>query len=78
MNTGDTVRFIIVPLFEFALVDFRLPKQIGVGWIQATVGHGQRCSSVTTYVGSKYIDHPNLHILLHAQATKILKKRGLV
>ena len=50
-NTGNTVHFIIVPLFEFALIDFRLPKQIGVGWIQATVGHGEHCSSATTYVG---------------------------
>ena len=76
MNTGDTVRFIILPSFEFVLIGFRFPKQIGVGWIQAAVGHGERCSSATTYVGPKYIGRPNLHILLHAQATKSLEKTG--
>ena len=76
MNTGDTVRFIPVPLSIFVLICFCFLKQIGVGWIQATVGGGRRCSSATTYVGPEFINRPNLHILLHAQATKILEAVG--
>ena len=48
-------------------------KQIGLGWVQGAIGNGQRSSSATTYVGPNYINHPNLHILLHAQATKLLE-----
>ena len=41
--------------------------------MQATIGNGQRSSSATSYVGPDYINRPNLHILLHAQATKLLE-----
>ena len=73
MNAGNTVRFITVQSSGFVLVGFRFRKQIGVGWMQATISNGQRCSSATTYVGPNYINRPNLHILLHAQATKLLE-----
>ena len=58
---------------RFVLIGIRLRKQIGVGWVQATIANGQRCSSATTYAGPHYINRPNLHILLHAQATKLLE-----
>ena len=73
MNTGDTVRFIAVPSSGFRL---KL-EQIGVGWAQGTIGNGHRCSSATTYVGPDYINRPNLHILLHAHATKLLEATDL-
>ena len=73
MNAGDTVRLIIVQSFGLVLPGLLFRKQIGVGWVQAAIGHGERCSSATTYVGPKYINRPNLHILLHAQATKLLE-----
>ena len=60
-----------------SLTDFRFGKQIGFGWIQSTIGKGQRSSSATTYVGPDYINRPNLHILLHAHATKLLEATGL-
>ena len=44
-----------------------------MGWVQGAIGNGQRSSSATTYVGPEYINRPNLHILLHAQATKLLE-----
>ena len=76
MNTGDTVRFTTVLLPElFYWFSFR--KQIGVGWIQATSGGGQRYSSATTYIGPDYINRTNLHILLHAHATKPLEATDL-
>ena len=76
MNTGDTVCFITVGLPGLPLITFRFGKQIGFGWIQSTIGNGQRSSSATTYVGPDYINRPNLHILLHAQATKVLEATG--
>ena len=52
-------------------------KQIGVGWVQGTISNGHRTSSATTYVGPNYINRPNLHILLHAHATKLLEATSL-
>ena len=55
------------------IVVLRFRKQIGVGWVQGAIGNGRRSSSATTYVGPEYINRPNLHILVHAQATKLLE-----
>ena len=76
MNTGNTVRFIAIILPVLPLIGFRFWKQIGFGWVQGTIGKGQRSSSATTYVGPDYINRPNLHILLHAHATKLLEETG--
>jgi membrane-associated HD superfamily phosphohydrolase len=47
---------------------------LSLAWSQAAVGHpAKRSSSATTYLGDQFIGRPNLHVLLHAQATKILK-----
>ena len=73
MNTGDAVRSIKIDLPGLPLITFRFWKQIGFGWIQATIGNGRRSSSATSYVGPDYINRPNLHILLHAQVTKLLE-----
>ena len=74
MNNGDTVRFIVVVYCpDFFIVVCRFWKQIGVGWVQGAIGDGRRSSSATTYVGPDYINRPNLHILVHAQATKLLE-----
>jgi len=64
-------------IVQTLLISSRLLEQIGFGWIQGTVGNGQRSSSATTYVGPDYINRPNLHILLHAHATKVLEATGL-
>ena len=45
--------------------------------MQGTIANGKRSSSATTYVGPKYINRPNLHILLHAHATKLLEAASL-
>ena len=59
------------------LISSRFWEQIGFGWIQGTIGNGRRSSSATTYVGPDYINRPNLHVLLHAHATKLLEATGL-
>ena len=76
MNTGDTVRFVMIGLPGLPLIALRFGKQIGFGWLQGAIGNGQRSSSATSYVGPDYINRPNLHILLHAQATKLLEATG--
>ena len=76
MNTGDTVCFVMIGLPGLPLITYRFGKQIGFGYIQGTIGNGQRSSSATSYVGPDYINRPNLHILLHAHATKLLEATG--
>ena len=77
MNTGNTVRVTTVPSSGPFFICLCFWKQIGVGWVQSTIGNGQRSSSATTYVGPDYINRPNLHILLHAHATKLLEVNDL-
>jgi len=77
MNTGNPVCVITVVLRDFLSINFCLGKQIGFGWVQATVGNGQRSGPATTYIGPDYENRPNLHILLRAQATKLVETTGL-
>ena len=63
---GHVVRALFAYLSSFL-------EQIGVGWVQSSIGDGQRSSSATSYVGPDYINRSNLHILLHAHATKLLE-----
>ncbi len=43
------------------------------GWMQTTVGNGTRSSSEVSYLGAKYINRPNLHVLIHTHVTRILQ-----
>ncbi|KAL0569908.1 hypothetical protein V5O48_012054 [Marasmius crinis-equi] len=58
--------------FRFNL-DMNSGDQLGVGWAQSTILNGARSSSATSYLGPKYINRPNLHVLLHARVTRILQ-----
>ncbi|KAJ7936057.1 aryl-alcohol oxidase-like protein [Mycena leptocephala] len=42
------------------------------GWLQSTIGGGKRSSSATSYLGPQFIRRENLHVLLHAQVTKLV------
>ncbi|KAJ6489773.1 aryl-alcohol oxidase precursor [Mycena sanguinolenta] len=57
--------------FPFNL-DYNSGEPLGVGWIQSTIGGGKRSSSATSYLGPKFIQRPNLHVLLHAQASRLV------
>ena len=45
---------------------------LGIGWVQSSIADGQRSSSATTYLAAA-INRPNVHILLNAQVTKLLR-----
>jgi len=46
---------------------------LGVSWAQSNIKHGVRSSSFTSYLGPDFIGRPNLHILLNAQATRVIQ-----
>ncbi|KAJ7258305.1 GMC oxidoreductase-domain-containing protein [Mycena rebaudengoi] len=54
-------------------------KPLGVSWAQSTIGGGERSTSATGYLAPKFIQRPNLHVLLHAQVSKlanVTRKKG--
>ncbi|KAJ7640226.1 pyranose dehydrogenase [Mycena rosella] len=54
-------------------------KELGVSWVQSTIGGGERSTSATGYLGPKFIQRQNLHVLLHAQVSKLVnvtRKKG--
>ncbi|KAJ7141459.1 alcohol oxidase [Mycena epipterygia] len=60
-------------LSEFPFnIDMNSGYQLGIGWVQATIKNGSRSSSATSYLDPQ-LGRPNLNILLHARATRILQ-----
>ncbi|KAF7378422.1 GMC oxidoreductase [Mycena sanguinolenta] len=57
--------------FPFNL-DYNSGEPLGVGWFQSTIGNGTRSSSATSYLAPQFIQRPNLHVLLHAQVSKLV------
>ncbi|KAJ7176454.1 glucose dehydrogenase short protein [Mycena filopes] len=53
-------------------LDMNSGKPLGIGWLQNTIGGGVRSSSATSYLGPEFIRRPNLHVLLHAQVSKLV------
>ncbi|KAJ6474770.1 aryl-alcohol oxidase [Mycena sanguinolenta] len=56
--------------FPFNL-DYNSGEPLGVGWFQSTIGGGKRSSSATSYLAPKFIRRRNLHVLLHAQVSRL-------
>ncbi|XP_014203593.1 glucose dehydrogenase [FAD, quinone]-like [Copidosoma floridanum] len=52
----------------YKVLDYNGKEQIGFSYIQVNMDRGKRCSA-TTYLR---VRRPNLHILTHAQATRVL------
>ncbi|KAJ7430455.1 alcohol oxidase [Mycena galericulata] len=52
--------------------DMNSGYHLGIGWGQATIKDGSRSSSATSYLAPEFISRPNLHVLLHAQTTRVL------
>ncbi|KAJ7176471.1 aryl-alcohol oxidase [Mycena filopes] len=59
---------------EFGFVlDYNDGVPLGVGWAQNTIGtDGARSSSAVSYLATRYIARPNLHVLINAQVSRIL------
>ncbi|KAJ7909020.1 pyranose dehydrogenase [Mycena leptocephala] len=53
-------------------LDMNSGKPLGLGWLQSTIGGGERSSSATSYLGPQFIHRENLHVLLHAQVSKLV------
>ncbi|KAJ7243039.1 GMC oxidoreductase-domain-containing protein [Mycena rebaudengoi] len=60
--------------FPFNL-DMNSGRPLGVGY-KSTIGGGRRSSSATSYLAPKYIQRKNLHVLLHAQVSKLVDAKG--
>ncbi|KAJ7449301.1 aryl-alcohol-oxidase from pleurotus Eryingii [Mycena latifolia] len=59
----------------FGMRDKLLKAQNGLtetGWIQSTIGGGERSTSATSYLAPKYIQRENLDVLLHAQVSRLV------
>ncbi|KAJ7602066.1 aryl-alcohol oxidase-like protein [Mycena rosella] len=52
--------------------DMNSGQPLGVGWVQSTIGHGERSSSATGYLAPGYIQRTNLDVLLHAHVSKLV------
>ncbi|KAJ7846374.1 hypothetical protein B0H14DRAFT_3086297 [Mycena olivaceomarginata] len=53
--------------------DINSGSVLGVSWQQSNIKHGFRSSSFTSYLGPKFIGRPNLHVLMNAQATRVIQ-----
>ncbi|KAJ6474769.1 glucose dehydrogenase short protein [Mycena sanguinolenta] len=57
--------------FPFNL-DYNSGEPLGVGWLQSTIGGGERSSSARSYLAPQFIQRENLHVLLHAQVSRLV------
>ncbi|KAJ7282835.1 hypothetical protein C8J57DRAFT_1499798 [Mycena rebaudengoi] len=57
--------------FPFNL-DLNSGEHLGVGWVQGSVLNGERSSAATAYLAPEFVRRPNLQILLHARAIRVL------
>ncbi|KAJ7873496.1 aryl-alcohol oxidase-like protein [Mycena olivaceomarginata] len=57
--------------FPFNL-DMNSGNPLGVGWLQETIGGGERSSAATAYLSSRFLARPNLHIVLNTRVLRLL------
>ncbi|KAJ7026999.1 alcohol oxidase [Mycena alexandri] len=57
--------------FPFNL-DYNSGSPLGVGWLQFTIGGGERSSAATSYLTPQVQQRPNLHILLDARVVRLV------
>ncbi|KAJ7653291.1 pyranose dehydrogenase [Mycena polygramma] len=60
--------------FPFNL-DMNSGTPLGVGWLQETIGGGERSSAATAYLSPRVQQRPNLHILLNARVLRLLAQK---
>lgn len=47
------------------------------GYLQSTIDRAQRSSSAASYLGPKFINRPNLYVLVNVRASRVLQTSGL-
>ncbi|KAF9075441.1 aryl-alcohol oxidase [Rhodocollybia butyracea] len=62
-------------IFDFNL-DMNSGTPLGLGWLQATIDGGSRSSAATSYLGPRFINRPNLHVLVNTRVTRILQDKS--
>ncbi|KAF8888875.1 alcohol oxidase [Infundibulicybe gibba] len=65
--------------FKFNL-DYNSGSELGLGWIQLTIGGGMRSSSSSAYLAPSFLARPNLHVVVGAEVSRVIKtgmKNGL-
>ncbi|KAF8199805.1 aryl-alcohol oxidase precursor [Mycena galopus ATCC 62051] len=54
-------------------IDMNSGAPLGIGWVQSSINNGSRSSSATSYLAPRYINRPNLHVVLNTLVTRILE-----
>ncbi|KAJ7235646.1 aryl-alcohol-oxidase from pleurotus Eryingii [Mycena haematopus] len=54
-------------------LDMNSGSMLGIGWPQQTIDGASRSSGATSYLGPKFMARKNLHVLVNAQATRIIQ-----
>ncbi|CAA7270590.1 unnamed protein product [Cyclocybe aegerita] len=62
--------------FPFQL-DYNAGTPLGFGWVQSSIKGGERSSSAAAYLAPQYLNRPNLFVLLHAQASRVLSSTSV-
>ncbi|KAK7461739.1 hypothetical protein VKT23_008168 [Stygiomarasmius scandens] len=57
--------------FPFKL-DYNDGTPLGYGWVQSTIKDGARSSAASAYLADEFLNRENLHVLIHAQASRVL------
>ncbi|KAJ7471202.1 aryl-alcohol oxidase [Mycena galericulata] len=52
--------------------EFPFNLDFNSGWLQSTIGGGERSTSATSYLAPKFVQRENLNVLLHAQVSKLV------
>ncbi|KAF8883635.1 pyranose dehydrogenase [Gymnopilus junonius] len=58
--------------FPFTL-DYNDGTPLGLGWLQSTIGNGERSSAATAYLTPSVVARPNLEIVLNTRVTRVLE-----
>ncbi|KAF8888882.1 hypothetical protein BD779DRAFT_1672187 [Infundibulicybe gibba] len=58
--------------FKFNL-DYNSGSELGLSWIQLTIGGGMRSSSSSAYLAPSFLARPNLHVVVGAEVSRVIK-----
>ncbi|KAF8656648.1 hypothetical protein AX16_002453, partial [Volvariella volvacea WC 439] len=54
-------------------LDINSGDPLGAGWVQSTIGGGERSSAATSYLAERYMQRSNLHVLVNVRVQRIYK-----